>query len=195
MYLVRVVSSKGSSSGFSAVRDLLKREFNRSVELQFLRTPSSFAFRVVSGPLIFTAVSVVSALRRAPRGSGPVPSVATLFSEPDLRYQVHSVLQFVPEHVDVRVCSFSQRVERGLVLAYTETRRRHQEAGNISVQLLNITTAVSRPAAAKVSVEIKFAVRDGRGLLLGSEVSEHLRKLSPVEFSFYIGFPALQIAE
>ncbi|KAJ4919080.1 hypothetical protein JOQ06_007919 [Pogonophryne albipinna] len=195
MYLVRVVSSKGSSSGFSAVRDLLKREFNRSVELQFLRTPSSFAFRVVSGPLIFTAVSVVSALRRAPRGSGPVPSVAPLFSEPDLRYQVHSVLQFVPEHVDVRVCSFSQRVERGLVLAYTETRRRHQEAGNISVQLLNITTAVSRPAAAKVSVDITFAVRDGRGFLLGSEVSEHLRKLSPVEFSFYIGFPALQIAE
>ncbi|KAI9522475.1 hypothetical protein NQZ68_035815 [Dissostichus eleginoides] len=194
MYLVRVVSSKGSSSGFSAVRDLLKREFNRSVELQFLRTPSSFAFRVVSGPLIFTAVSVVSALRRAPRGSGPVPSVAPLFSEPDLRYQVHSVLQFVPEHVDVRVCSFSQRVERGLVLAYTETRRRHQEAGNISVQLLNITTAVSRPAA-KVSVDITFAVRDGRGFLLGSEVSEHLRKLSPVEFSFYIGFPALQIAE
>ncbi|KAK1875347.1 UPF0606 protein KIAA1549 [Dissostichus eleginoides] len=179
---------------------LQRRQRSSEERVQSLRgaavpqNPVQFCLRVVSGPLIFTAVSVVSALRRAPRGSGPVPSVAPLFSEPDLRYQVHSVLQFVPEHVDVRVCSFSQRVERGLVLAYTETRRRHQEAGNISVQLLNITTAVSRPAA-KVSVDITFAVRDGRGFLLGSEVSEHLRKLSPVEFSFYIGFPALQIAE
>lgn len=29
-----VVSSKGSSAGFSQVRDLLRRDFNRSVELQ-----------------------------------------------------------------------------------------------------------------------------------------------------------------
>lgn len=47
----------------------------------------------------------------------------------------------------------------------------------------------------KVSVDVTFAVRDGRGYLLGSEVSDHLRKLSLVEFSFYIGFPATQIAE
>lgn len=47
----------------------------------------------------------------------------------------------------------------------------------------------------KGHVDITFAVRDGRDYLLGSEVSEHLRKLSLVEFSFYIGFPAQQIAE
>lgn len=47
----------------------------------------------------------------------------------------------------------------------------------------------------KVTVEITFAVRDGRDYLLGSEVSEHLRMLSLVEFSFYVGFPVLQIAE
>lgn len=47
----------------------------------------------------------------------------------------------------------------------------------------------------KVPVDVTFAVRDGRGYLPGSEVSEHLRKLSLVEFSFYIGFPVLQIAE
>lgn len=51
------------------------------------------------------------------------------------------------------------------------------------------------PSEQKVTVEITFAVRDGRDYLLGSEVSEHLRKLSLVEFSFYIGFPVLQIAE
>lgn len=47
----------------------------------------------------------------------------------------------------------------------------------------------------KVSVDITFAVRDGRDYLLGSEISKHLRTLSLVEFSFYIGFPALQVAE
>lgn len=51
------------------------------------------------------------------------------------------------------------------------------------------------PAEQKVSVDIIFAVRDGRDYLPGSEASEHLRKLSLVEFSFYVGFPALQIAE
>ncbi|KAM6895384.1 LOW QUALITY PROTEIN: UPF0606 protein KIAA1549 [Xenentodon cancila] len=197
MYLVRVVSSKGSSAGFSQVRELLKREFNRSVELQFLRTPSSFAFRVVSGPLIFTAMSVINTLRQSPRSAGPIPSVSPLYTVPDLRYQIHSVLQFVPAHVDIRVCNFSERVEKGLTMAYAETRRRTHEAGNVTVQLLNITMGVARAAVAaqKVPVEITFAVRDGRGYLTGSEVSEHLRKLSLVEFSFYIGFPALQIAE
>ncbi|XP_072233906.1 UPF0606 protein KIAA1549 isoform X2 [Leuresthes tenuis] len=194
MYLVRVVSSKGSSAGLSQVRDNLRREFNRSVELQFLRTPSSFAFRVVSGPMIFTAISVINALRQTPRSSGPVPTVSPLFTVPDLRYQIHSVLEFIPTHVDIRVCNFSERIERGLMTAYAEARRRSREAGNVTVQLLNIT--MGRPAAAqKVPVDVTFAVRDGRGYLSGPEVSEHLRKLSPVEFSFYIGFPVLQIAE
>lgn len=62
--------------------------------------------------------------------------------------------------------------------------------------MLNITTGTVQPAEkGKVPVDIIFAVRDGRGYLPGSEVSEHLRKLSLVEFSFYLGFPALQIAE
>lgn len=195
MYLVRVVSSKGSSAGFSQVRELLKREFNRSVELQFLRTPSSFAFRVVSGPLIYTSISVINALRQPVRTSGPVPTVSPLYTIPDLTYQIHSVLQFVPTHIDVRLCNFSERVEKGLLMAYAETRRRSHETGNVTVQLLNITVGVAKLGEQKVPVDITFAVRDGRGYLPGSEVSEHLRKLSLVEFSFYIGFPVLQIAE
>lgn len=64
------------------------------------------------------------------------------------------------------------------------------------LQLLNVTLAVTRPAVQKkISVDVTFAVKEGRDFLLGSEVSEHLRKLSLVEFSFYIGFPASQIAE
>lgn len=64
------------------------------------------------------------------------------------------------------------------------------------LQLLNITSGVSRPLPEqKLPVDITFAVRDGRGYLPGSEVSEHLRRLSLVEFSFYVGFPTVQIAE
>lgn len=51
------------------------------------------------------------------------------------------------------------------------------------------------PPQQRAAVEITFAVRNGRGYLLGSEVSERLRQLSLVEFSFFVGFPALQIAE
>ncbi|XP_042156035.1 UPF0606 protein KIAA1549 isoform X3 [Oncorhynchus tshawytscha] len=197
MYLVRVVLPKsGSTVGFGQVRDILKREFNRSVELQFLRTPSSLAFRVVAGPLIFTAMSVVNALRQSTRSSSLFPTVSPLYGIPDHKYQIHSVLQFVPGHVDVRVCNFSERVERGLLMAYTETRRRAHEFGNVTVQLLNITMGQAKPQGdQKVPVDITFALLDGRGYLLGSEVSGHLRHLSTVEFSFYLGFPALQIAE
>lgn len=102
---------------------------------QFLRTPNSFAFRVVSGPLIFTAISIINSLRQPPHSSGPIPTVSPLYTVPDLRYQIHSVLQFVPAHVDVRVCNFSERIERGLMMAYSETRRRSHETGNITVQV------------------------------------------------------------
>lgn len=44
-------------------------------------------------------------------------------------------------------------------------------------------------------VDITFTVRSSRGHLMGSEVSNALMKLTMVEFSFYMGFPVLQIAE
>ena len=44
-------------------------------------------------------------------------------------------------------------------------------------------------------MSIIFAIRDRYGFLNGSEVSEQLRNLSVVEFSFYLGFPVQQIAE
>lgn len=89
----------------------------------------------MSGPLIFTAVSVINALRQPPRSFGPVPTLSPLYTVPDLRYQIHTVLQFVPAHIDVRLCNFSERVERGLMMAYAETRRRLHEAGNVTVQV------------------------------------------------------------
>lgn len=44
-------------------------------------------------------------------------------------------------------------------------------------------------------VDITFTVRSSRGYLMGSEVSNALMKLTVVEFSYYMGFPVLQIAE
>lgn len=89
----------------------------------------------MSGPLVFTAISVINALRRLPRGSGPVPTVLPLYTVPDLRHQIHSVLQFVPAHIDIKVCNFSERIEKGLGMAYAETLRRSHEGGNIMVQV------------------------------------------------------------
>lgn len=45
------------------------------------------------------------------------------------------MLQFVPSHVDVRLCSFSERVEKGLLMAYAEVRKRLQENGNFTVHV------------------------------------------------------------
>lgn len=44
-------------------------------------------------------------------------------------------------------------------------------------------------------VDITFTVRGSRGYLTGSEVSNAMMKLTVVEFSYYMGFPVLQIAE
>lgn len=47
----------------------------------------------------------------------------------------------------------------------------------------------------KQPVDITFTVNSSTGYLMGSEVSNALMKLTMVEFSYYMGFPVLQIAE
>lgn len=44
-------------------------------------------------------------------------------------------------------------------------------------------------------VDITFTVRGPRGHVMGSDVSSALMRLTVVEFSYYMGFPVLQIAE
>lgn len=51
------------------------------------------------------------------------------------------------------------------------------------------------PQSRRKPVDITFTVRGSRGYLTGSEVSNALQKLTVVEFSYYMGFPVLQIAE
>ncbi|XP_039881009.1 UPF0606 protein KIAA1549 isoform X2 [Simochromis diagramma] len=140
-------------------------------------------------------MSVVNALRRSGRR---FLSVSPNWSTPDRNYQVHSVLQFVPGHVDVRFCNFSESIERGLTRAFAEVRRRSKESTNFTVHIVNITMAApiyEEQGLARKPVDITFTVRSSRSYLMGSEISSALMKLTMVEFSYYMGFPVLQIAE
>ncbi|KAM9641127.1 UPF0606 protein KIAA1549 homolog isoform 4-T4 [Morphnus guianensis] len=180
-----------------SIREVLRVQFRRSVELEVYKISPKFAFLVTSGPFVYTAVAVINVLVNSSLLRGEAPMILSLhpsFTVPDNRFQVQTVLQFVPRNVDVGFCNFSRRIEKGLTMAFMEVSK-HQEFYNFTVQILNIT--LSRPGVAfrQGPVSIVFAIRDRYGFLNGSEVSEQLRNLSVVEFSFYLGFPVQQIAE
>ncbi|CAB1313570.1 unnamed protein product [Coregonus sp. 'balchen'] len=180
VYFVKVGFPAGATVGYakSQIRDVAKN-------------PPDFVFRAVSGPVVYTAISIINALRQSSRR---FLSISHYWKVPDHQYQVHSVLQFVPRHIDVRVCNFSERIEKGLTMAYAEVRRRSQESTNFTVDIVNIT--MNQPSSQqREPVDVTFAVRGAIGYLKGSEVSNHLRLLNMVEFSYYLGFPVLQIAE
>ncbi|XP_028264596.1 UPF0606 protein KIAA1549 [Parambassis ranga] len=196
-YLIKIGFPTGATIGYAKtqIRDVLKREFNKSVELQIVDPPPKFVFRVVSGPVVYTAISVIGALRRSGRR---FLSVSPNWTTPDNKYKVHTVLQFVPGHIDVRFCNFSENIERGLTMSFAEVRRRSKESTNFTVHLVNITMAAPKYEVHQLvrqPVDIIFAVCGSKGYLLGSEVSTALMKLTMVEFSYYLGFPVLQIAE
>ncbi|NWT31290.1 K1549 protein, partial [Cardinalis cardinalis] len=180
-----------------SIREVLRVQFRRSVELEVYKISPKFAFLVTSGPFVYMAIAVINVLVNSSLLRGEAPIILSLhpsFTVPDNRFQVQTVLQFVPRNVDIGFCTFSQRIERGLTMAFLEVNK-HQESYNFTVQILNIT--LSRPGVAfrQGPVSIVFAIRDRYGFLNGSEVSEQLRNLSVVEFSFYLGFPVQQIAE
>lgn len=65
-------------------------------------------------------------------------------------------------------------------------------------QIINITMAAPKYQEQRLvrqPVDITFTVRGSKGYVMGSEVSNALMKLTKVEFSYYMGFPVLQIAE
>ncbi|AWP08792.1 putative UPF0606 protein KIAA1549-like [Scophthalmus maximus] len=187
----------GATVGYakSQVRDILKVEFNKSVELQVVDPPPKFMFRVVSGPVVYTAISVINSLRKSGRR---FLSVSPNWITPDSKYQVHTVLQFVPIHIDVRFCNFSESIKKGLTMAFAEVRRRSKESTNFTVHIVNITMDAPKYKEQRLvrqPVDITFTVRGSRGYLMGSEISNALIKLTMVEFSYYMGFPVQQIAE
>ncbi|XP_033918726.1 UPF0606 protein KIAA1549 homolog isoform X1 [Melopsittacus undulatus] len=198
-YLVTAVLARRAvlQNVSESIKEVLRVQFRRSVELEVYKISPKFAFLVTSGPFVYTAVAVINALVNSSLLRGEAPMILSLhpsFTVPDNRFQVQTVLQFVPRNVDVGFCNFSRRIEKGLKMAFMEVSK-HQEFYNLTVQILNIT--LSRPGVAfrQGPVSIVFAIRDRYGFLNGSEVSEQLRNLSVVEFSFYLGFPVQQIAE
>ncbi|XP_068595703.1 UPF0606 protein KIAA1549 [Brachionichthys hirsutus] len=196
-YLVKIGFLPGATVGFakSQLRDILKGEFNKSVELQVVDPPPKFVFRAVSGPVVYTAISVINALRRSDRR---FLSVSTNWIAPDRKHQIHTVLQFVPSNIDVRFCNFSESIERGLTRAFAEVCRRSKESTNFTVHIINITMAAPKyqeQPLVRLPVDITFTIRGSKGYLTGSEVSNALMTLTMVEFSYYMGFPVLQLAE
>ncbi|NXN44888.1 K1549 protein, partial [Rhinoptilus africanus] len=181
-----------------SIKEVLRVQFRRSVELEVYKVSPKFAFLVTSGPFVYTAVAVINVLVNSSLLRGEAPVILSLhpsFTVPDNRFQVQTVLQFVPRDVDVGFCNFSQRIEKGLTMAFMEVSKHQEFFYNFTVQILNITLNRHGGAFRQGPVSIVFAVQGRYGFLNGSEVSEQLRNLSVVEFSFYLGFPVQQIAE
>ncbi|XP_067392133.1 UPF0606 protein KIAA1549 homolog [Emydura macquarii macquarii] len=199
-YLILAVLSRRAvlENVSDSIKEVLRDQFRRSIELEVYKISPKFSFLVTSGPFVYTAIAVINVLMNSSLLRGQAPVILSLqpsFAMPDPRFHVHTVLQFVPQNVDTGFCNFSQRVEKGLTMAFMEVRKQHQDIYNFTVQILNIS--LSRPHAVfrQGPVNIVFAIQDKYGFLNGSEVSELLRNLSVVEFSFYLGFPVQQIAE
>ncbi|XP_058152536.1 UPF0606 protein KIAA1549 homolog [Dasypus novemcinctus] len=199
-YLITAVLARRAVQEYiiTSIKEVLRIHFNRAVELKVYEIFPDFTFLVTSGPFIYTAISVINVLINSKLVRDQTPlilSVKPSFFVPDSRFQVQTVLQFVPQSVDTGFCNFTQRIEKGLKIALSEVRKHHQGTLNLTVQILNITVGSSRMAPRRGPVNIIFAVKSKQGFLNGSEVSELLRNLSVVEFSFYLGYPVLQIAE
>ncbi|XP_069618942.1 UPF0606 protein KIAA1549 homolog isoform X3 [Ranitomeya imitator] len=195
-YLVTVVLSRGSNieNVTETIKKTLTVHFNRSVELEVFSMADSYSFMVTSGPLVYTAIAVDGVLSGLVMGRfPPILSLQTTFMGIDLRFHVQTVLQFVPQSVDIRLCTFSEQMQKGLTLALSEARRLRQESANFTVQVVNISA--SRLGSGKAPVTVTYAVRERGGFINGSDVSGQLRNLSLVEFSFFLGFPVKQIAE
>ncbi|KAM6168222.1 UPF0606 protein KIAA1549 homolog [Erethizon dorsatum] len=198
-YLITTVLARRAVQEYiaTAIRAVLKVHFRRAVELQVYELFTDFTFLVTSGPFVYTAISVINVLINSKLVRDQTPlilSVKPSFLVPESRFQVQTVLQFVPPSVDTGFCNFTQRLEKGLMTALFEVRKHQQGTYNLTVQVLNVTVG-SRAAPRRGPVNIVFAVKSAQGFVNGSEVSELLRNLSVVEFSFYLGYPVLQIAE
>eukprot|EP00069_Balaena_mysticetus_P003633 bmy_04317T0 len=199
-YLITTVLARRAVQEYiiMSIKEVLRSHFNRVVELKVYELFADFTFLVTSGPFVYTAISVINVLINSKLVRDQTPLILAVkpsFLMPESRFQVQTVLQFVPQSVDTGFCNFTQRIEKGLMVALSEVRKHHQGTYNLTVQILNITVGSSRLAPRRGPVNIVFAVRGSQGFLNGSEVSEMLRNLSVVEFSFYLGYPVLQIAE
>ncbi|KAM5302639.1 UPF0606 protein KIAA1549 homolog [Glossophaga mutica] len=199
-YLITTVLARRAVQEYiiTSIKEVLRVHFNRAVELKVYELFADFTFLVTSGPFVYTAISVINVLVNSKLVRDQTPlilAVRPFLLVPESRFQVQTVLQFVPPSVDTGFCNFTQRIEKGLLIALSEVRKHHLGTYNFTVQILNVTVGSSRVAPRRGPVNIVFAVKSAQGFWNGTQVSELLRNLSVVEFSFYLGYPVLQIAE
>ncbi|XP_078076374.1 UPF0606 protein KIAA1549 [Mustelus asterias] len=182
-----------------SIKDVLSQHFKQHVELQVHQAHQELKFMVTAGPVVFSGPAVLNSLIRTTLVNGNSPLILSLqpaLAVPDHQAQVQIVLQFVPRYVDVRFCNFTQRIEKGLTMAFAEVHRRRKEREGFTVQVINVTHAAENFGGSRQGpVNITFAINSPRGFLNGSDVSDLLRILNLVEFSFYLGFPVLKTAE
>ncbi|XP_053574916.1 LOW QUALITY PROTEIN: UPF0606 protein KIAA1549 homolog [Bombina bombina] len=200
-YLVTAVLFRGSNieNAIESIKQMLTQQFNRSVELEVYTLSQRLSFIITSGPLVYTAIAVCkcSDWQQPPFGLLTPHSLhrdCSLLGL-DQKFHIQTVLQFVPRSVDIRLCTFSDQIQRGLSMALYEVRRLRQEDDNFSVQIVNITLQHVSRLFWKAPVTVSYAVKERNSFLNGSEVSEQLRNLSLVEFSSLLGYPVKQIAE
>uniref|UniRef100_A0A8C5Q0T3 KIAA1549 n=1 Tax=Leptobrachium leishanense TaxID=445787 RepID=A0A8C5Q0T3_9ANUR len=199
-YLVTAVLLQGANVEviLESIKEVLTVQFNRSVELEVYTPFPRLSFIATSGPHVYTSFAVGNSLSTSHLLMGVSSSIISLRTATlglDQRFHIQTVLQFVPQSVDIRLCTFSEQIQRGLNLALYEVRRWRQESDNITVQIVNITSSASRGLIWKAPVTVSYAVKERNGFLNGSDVSDQLRNLSLVEFSFFLGYPVKQIAE
>ncbi|KAF6086093.1 KIAA1549 [Phyllostomus discolor] len=199
-YLITTVLARRAVQEYiiTSIKEVLRVHFNRAVELKVYELFADFTFLVTSGPFVYTAISVINVLINSKLVRDQTPlilAVRPFLLAPESRFQVQTVLQFVPQSVDTGFCNFTQRIEKGLLVALSEVRKHHLGTYNFTVQILNVTVGSSRVAPRRGPVNIVFAVKSAQGFWNGTQVSALLRNLSVVEFSFYLGYPVLQIAE
>ncbi|XP_055506325.1 UPF0606 protein KIAA1549 isoform X2 [Leucoraja erinacea] len=198
-YRVRAVFSDKVTDVVSKIKDVLSQHFKRDVELQVIQKNQEFMFMVTAGSIVFSGPAVLNSLSQTTLVSGTSPLILSLqpaLTAPDHQAHVQIVLQFVPRYVDVRICNFTQRIEKGLTMAFAEVRRRRHKTEGFAVRIINVTDTVQNVGGLRQGpVNITFAIYSQREFLNGSDVSDLLRILNLVEFSFYLGFPVLKTAE
>ncbi|EHH17720.1 hypothetical protein EGK_14181 [Macaca mulatta] len=214
-YLITTVLARRAVQEYiiTAIKEVLRIHFNRAVELKVYELFTDFTFLVTSGPFVYTAISVINVLINILQFVPP--SVDTGFCNFTQRIEkgLMTALFEVRKHHQgtYNLTVQGRHGVRGLSL-FEGCRVADTQGAQIwpllvllgsaalgsaaaRACILNITVSSSRVTPRRGPVNIIFAVKSTQGFLNGSEVSELLRNLSVVEFSFYLGYPVLQIAE
>lgn len=139
-YLITTVLARRAVHEYiiTAIKEVLRIHFNRAVELKVYELFADFTFLVTSGPFVYTAISVINVLINSKLVRDQTPLILAVkpsFLVPESRFQVHTVLQFVPQSVDTGFCNFTQHIEKGLMIALSEVRKHHQGTHNFTVQM------------------------------------------------------------